>query len=45
VPPIGHGIFGGYTTAKGAMLDLHDSGLESVPADQAAAAIDDPGSG
>ncbi|RAZ91836.1 phospholipase [Mesorhizobium hawassense] len=36
------GMFGGYTTTKGAMLDLKDSGLESVPVDTTKANEDNP---
>lgn len=36
------GMFGGYATTKGAMLDLNDSGLESMPVDTAKANEDNP---
>ncbi len=36
------GMFGGYATANGAMLDLKTSGLESVPVDADKASEDDP---
>jgi S1/P1 Nuclease len=36
------GVFGGYTTPKGATLDLRESKLEEMPVDEATAAVKDP---